>query len=122
MISPGRPVKYKNRSIITFNSEHDLIEKFKQTADREKKAYSDLFSEFMQEYIKIHGDGNPIYTLDKWQDPDFQITPAFFRNVDAWKNHYDKMGKAEYEKTDNQLNTIIYLHNQKLKEFSNGKL
>ena len=31
----------------------------------------------MKEYVKVHANGNPIYTIDKYVDPNFKPIPAF---------------------------------------------
>lgn len=54
-----------------------LFEEFKKISQREGKSMAQMFKEFMAEYIKKHGQGNPAYQIDKWvQDPGFMAFPA----------------------------------------------
>jgi hypothetical protein len=46
-------------------------------ANREGKPLSTIIMDGLKQYMKIHGDGNPVYALDKWiGNPDFKAVPA----------------------------------------------
>jgi hypothetical protein len=66
--------------VINFSINDDLLPiyaEFKKIAAREGKTMSELIREFILDYVKKHGEGNPIYKLDKWQDnPSFKAYPA----------------------------------------------
>jgi len=54
-----------------------LFEEFKKIAKREGKSMAQMIKEFMADYIKKHGQGNPAFSLEKWvQDPGFKAYPA----------------------------------------------
>ena len=59
-----------------------LKNEVKKIALRENRDAQEILVESLQNYVKIHGSGNPIYSLDKWNDPDFKATPAFGENLD----------------------------------------
>ena len=56
-----------------------------KVANREGNSLSSIIMEGLKKYMKIHGDGNPVYVLDKFiEDPDFKAVPAVLSNKDKW--------------------------------------
>jgi hypothetical protein len=56
-----------------------------KVARRENKALSTIIMEKLTEYVKVHGEGNPVYVLDKWVDnPDFKAVPAALESREKW--------------------------------------
>ena len=59
--------------------------------------------EKLKEYIKVHGEGNPVYVLDKFiENPDFKAVPATMETKDKWvkfcQNTTDKtLKELEYQ-------------------------
>lgn len=95
-----------------------LHQKVKEIAVKERRKLQDIVAEKLEEYVKTHGDGNPAFTLDQFNDPDFHITPAVGRNYDAWQKYYTTIKtEKEYREIDRQLNMIIGIHNQSLQKF-----
>ena len=43
-----------------------IWEKAKEVAQREGKSVSAIIIEFLEEYVKKHGEGNPAFTLDQF--------------------------------------------------------
>lgn len=105
----------KYESISVKNEDEEAWEKFKELKWREKKSVSELIVEAAKEYLEHHAEGNPVYSLDKWQDPSFKATPAVFAQMENWKKYYEKLTKAEYKELDTQLNQLLKIHNQKVK-------
>jgi len=68
------------------------------------KKINDLISD----YNKTHGSGNPIYTLDKFQDPNFKAVPALMENIDLkWVPFLQtRKTKEDYEEIIEQSNKI----------------
>ena len=63
----------------------DLWEKAQEICKREGISMSALICKNLEEYIKVHGEGNPIYSLDKWSnDPEFKAVPAFLESNEKW--------------------------------------
>ena len=52
---------------------------------REGSDVQDIVKKCLEEYVKVHGEGNPVYALDKWVDsPKFKAVPALLENTDKW--------------------------------------
>lgn len=73
----------------------DVWEKFKEIARRENKPISDLMTDMFVDYVKKHGEGNPVYPLDKWQDPNFKAIPALASDFGTWFNFIKKCDSEE---------------------------
>ena len=72
-----------------------LLEEFTEIAKREG-GESKVIMELIEGYVKTHGDGNPMYPLERWQeDPDFKAVPAFFRDDEVWVKHYKEANEKE---------------------------
>ena len=89
--------------MTTFIFESKVLNQFKNIATREGKPMKDLIQDYMKDYIRVHGDGNPQFTIDHFAEPDFNICPAVFRNGDAWKKYMEKRTPKELEEIKNQI-------------------
>jgi hypothetical protein len=85
--------------VINFSINEDLLPiyaEFKKIATREGKTMSELIREFILDYVKKHGEGNPVYKLDEWQDkPSFKAYPAL-------DSDWEKVGLNEFDDKDLQ--------------------
>ena len=82
--------------------DEEVFKKVREIAFREGKDVSELTFEMYEKYIKEHGDGNPIYSLEKWtENPEFMATPAFFSKADRIKAYFSKL-------TENEANEHFY--------------
>lgn len=61
------------------------MEEFKKIAHREGKNRSSVLVELIEQYVKIHSEGNPAFTMDQFQDPDFRAMPATMSPIMNWK-------------------------------------
>ena len=110
--------KIKNiKTYYLSDSDIDTQEKFEELAHKERTSVSDLYRSAIQEYLEKHGDGNPVYTLDQFNDESFKAVPAVFRNSEAWNNYYSKLDKKQYREIDQQWQMILTIHNKKLREY-----
>lgn len=110
--------KIKNiKTYYLSDSDLDVQEKFEDLAYKERMSVSDLYRTAIQEYLQKHGDGNPVFTLDQFNDETFKATPAVFRNADVWSKYYSTLDKKQYKEIDQQLQMILNIHNKKLKEY-----
>ena len=91
-----------------------IIEKFEEITRREGKKMSPVIVQLIVDFVKIHGDGNPNSSLDQFEQTDFKVTPALFRNKQAWQTYYKKLTKTEYKEIDQQLNLLLNIHNQNI--------
>jgi hypothetical protein len=84
----------------------DMWEKAKEIARREGKSLSELINLTLEDYVKVHGDGNPVFTLDHFNDPNFMACPAFYRDSYTWTEYLRKADKNELAKVRDQIITI----------------
>jgi len=78
-----------------------IFEEIKKIARREGRDVSELTFDLYEKHVKVHGEGNPVYTLDKFQDPNFKAFPAIMENIDVkWIPHLQN-------RTDKELDEII---------------
>ena len=104
IMTAGRPKLYKNRTNFTSSVEYELYERFKEICWKERKPINALVQDFMEKYIKEHGNGNPMYELTKWvENPEFRATPAFRESEENWLRYINtetsyREARADYEK------------------------
>lgn len=95
--------------------EEDEIESFKDIARKERKKLKILHKEIIQEYIKIHGDGNPGFTLDQFTESEnMKAVPAVFRDRDDWQNYIENLPEKEAQELLWQSQTIHSLAEKKV--------
>lgn len=90
----------------TFKADDEAYKKFKEICTKEGMGVGDKLNEFIKQYIKEHGDGNPAFTLDQFADPSFKVCPAFFRNKQTWKEYLVKLNKKERQEFLTQCQII----------------
>ena len=74
--------------IKSFEAKEDTYKAFKALLAKDGLQLGDKFNEFMENYIRIYGDGNGTSTLDQFVDNDEMIvTPAFFDNDETWTKY-----------------------------------
>lgn len=72
----------------TFETSEETYQKFKAISVRENKPVGKLLNELIEEYIKNHGEGNPIYPLTKWyENPEFFNMPTLKTDFEKWNNY-----------------------------------
>ena len=89
--------------------------KLKEMAAKENRSMTLIITEAVNEMLKTHGDGNPNFTLDQFDEKDFKACPALFRNREAWENYYKNLTQIEYKELDQQLNLLLAIHNENIK-------
>tara|TARA_R110002020_G_scaffold46132_1_gene131413 strand:+ start:665 stop:994 length:330 start_codon:yes stop_codon:yes gene_type:complete len=90
-------------SIGFHETEDGVYADFKVIMARERTAINQWFTEQMKKYIKEHGDGNPIYTIDKFVDPNFKPCPAFYSSNETLINYLKKLSTKAHKEYDQQL-------------------
>ncbi len=69
----------------TWEADEKNYQKFKILMAKEGIGVGDKINEFIAEYIKVHGDGNPAYSLDLFiKNAEARATPAVFRSKQDW--------------------------------------
>jgi len=84
---------------------------------KERTTKNQLILTALKEYIEKHGDGNPHSTLDQYQDPNFKVTPAYFRDREIWKTYLVSLNEKEWHEFDSHLNVLLDLSNEKGRQF-----
>ena len=70
----------------TFQIPEELHKKLKEVAAREGTSMTEILVKQLEEYIKVHGNGNPVYKLDDWTtNPQFVAVPALLSQHDFKK-------------------------------------
>ena len=87
----------------TFETNEESYEKFAELCRKERVKIGAKLNEFIEQYIKEHGDGNTQFTIDQFEDPGFMACPAFYRNGDDWKQYMKKQTPEELEKIKQQI-------------------
>ena len=96
-------VKFSNSFVKPYNQQHSMMciimpshktisiksesfwEECMKLARREGNSLSGIIDEKLHEWFKIHGEGNPVYVLDKWvEDPEFKAIPAALEKQEKW--------------------------------------
>jgi len=110
--------KIKNiKTYYLSDADINFQEKFEELAYKERTSVSELYRNAVQEYLQKHGDGNPVYTLDQFNDESMKAVPAVFRNSETWNNYYSKLNKTQYKEIDQQFQMILNIHNKKLNDY-----
>lgn len=81
------------------NEDLTILDKLKELKWKERKSESEIIILAVKEYLERHGDGNPNFKITQFQDPNFKVCPAFFRNKKTWLEYFkslDKKGMQEY--------------------------
>lgn len=84
----------------------ELKKEIKKIALREDTTVEDIVIKQLQEYVKVHGEGNPIYALDKWQEPNFKAVPAFLTGLEKWGSYLENCKPDEIQEIRNQAYAI----------------
>lgn len=93
------------KTISTTNPE--IWEKAKQIAKREGVSLSALINDRLVEYVKIHGEGNPVYSLDKWAENDgFKAVPALLESNDKWISFIQNTNNETLREIEEKSNII----------------
>ena len=65
----------------------------------------DKINEFIEDYIKVHANGNPQYSITQFEDPNFSAYPAFkapYQNRRNWVHNLKQVGN------NNQINEFRF--------------
>jgi len=107
---------YKIQSTIRITP--SLQKEFKKIAQREGRTMSEIIIGQLEEYIKIHGSGNPVFKLDNWSNPGFKMTPAFGGSLQSWDNYLNKCNHKEVEEHYYQAQALLHKITKKEKELA----
>ena len=86
--------------------EQELVDEFHHIAVREHKPLKELHKEILEQYIREHGEGNPGFTLDQFQDSNMKAIPATMRSLDFWQEYINGMTETEYRDLEPQIQAL----------------
>lgn len=87
-MTAGRPKEYKTRVFFSLSCEEALLSDFIKIAKREGKPTNNLLQELMAKYVKVHGDGNPSFSLEPFlENPLFVADPAIRETNEIWEKY-----------------------------------
>ena len=93
----------------TFETSKENYNDFKKICDREGIPIGKKINDLISDYNKTHGSGNPVYTLDKFQDPNFKAFPAIMENIDAkWMPYLQNRIDKELDEIIEQSEKIFH--------------
>lgn len=73
-----------------------LKKEIKKIALREDTTLEEIVVKQLQDYVKVHGEGNPVYSLNKWvENEKFKAVPALFSKTDVWYQYLNNCNDAE---------------------------
>ena len=83
--------------------DEEMVTDFHMIALKEKKKLKELHLEIIEDYLKKHGDGNPQFTIDQFDDPNFIACPAFYRDGNTWESYIKQATDDELQKLKHQV-------------------
>ena len=82
----------------------EIIKKCEELAHREGyRGFSQWLMGQLEKIAKEHGDGNPQFTLEHFEDINFLACPAFYRDSTAWYNYMNQATPEELQKLKAQI-------------------
>lgn len=87
----------KMGKLKTWVADEEDYKKFKIILAKESVGIGDKINEFIAEYIKMHGDGNPAFSLDQFiKNTEMKAVPAVFRTTEDWLNWLLQINDEEF--------------------------
>lgn len=92
-----------SEKLVNFRMDEAKYHDLKMLALKERTEVKALLTGLVEEYLKIHKDGNPQFNLDQFADPEFIACPAFYRDARTWENYIKNSNDEEKQKLKNQI-------------------
>jgi hypothetical protein len=101
----------KNRKSVQGYIESEEREAFDEIRWREHKTESELLREAVQEYIRLHSEGNDTFKLDDWNlNPLKQAIPNMFAEDSKIKEDYLSSSKEERNNRFKNAQRILQIY------------
>jgi hypothetical protein len=98
-----------SEKLVNFRMDEDKYHELKMLALKERIPIKNLVSDLIEDYLKKHGDGNPQFILDQFEDPDFIACPAFYRSANTWESYIQQASTDEKDKIKAQVILIDHI-------------
>ena len=92
-----------SEKLVNFKFDEEKYHKLKELALKERIEIKTLIGSLLDDYLKVHGDGNPTYKITDFVDVNFMCCPAFYRDRAAWENYISKSNNEEKQKIKQQI-------------------
>ena len=92
-----------SEKLVNFRFDEEKYFKLKELALRERVEIKTLLGSLIDDYLKVHADGNPNYVITDFVDVNFMCCPAFYRDREAWENYISKSNNEERQKIKQQI-------------------
>ena len=99
------------------NIEKEKLKELKLLAAREGTTIKSILEKQIDDYLKVHKDGNPNFTIEQFIDPNFKACPAFFRDRNIWLTYLNSLDEKGFKEFDIQLNILLNLGNRRFDRF-----
>jgi len=94
---------------IYFPDENEY-DKINELAYKERKTFSQIVREALDDYCKSHGTENKSIDIEKYlENPEFLSTPNYFAEIKIWTPYLTKCSDVEYKKWIYQLDSFMNL-------------
>jgi len=84
-------------------SRQKILDELEKLPDYGRRKRSEIIEQALREFIEKHGDGNPQFRLEQFEDPNFIACPAFFRDVSYFGKYLETQSPEQLENFKNQL-------------------
>jgi hypothetical protein len=91
-----------------------VIDELVKISMKEGLYFSEIVVKALEDYAKVHGDGNPAFTIDQWFDEGFQACPAFFRPVEDWRKYIEGLDPKTLTELKDQIIRVDHILGSKL--------
>jgi len=80
-----------------------ILDELEKLPDYGRRKRSEIIEQALREYVEKHGDGNPQFRLEQFEDPNFVACPAFFRDTSHFGKYLETQSPEQLENFKNQL-------------------
>ena len=107
-----------NKTVISSRVNPENYDKLRLVLLRERNTFQSWLNEQMTTYLKVHGDGNPHFTLDQFDTETFRACPAFYRPLEVWSEYLKGIVQDDkrWNEFDSQLNSLLARANKIYKQ------
>lgn len=103
----ARPNEFKDRVGISGAAERADKIAFEGICRREGKTVAEKIAELVQDYVRIHGSGNPQYSLEQFtENPEFRAVPALLERPEKWLKALDHTDLDDLEQIERQAEMV----------------